>query len=92
MLEAASDNTLRSPAAWAAKHMRKMDWRGRHNVFDKLWNKPLKFRRMIAAHFGPDEPLEGTATGSDPADIIVVKVLKLSLIHIHETTKPYYST
>ena len=69
----AIDETLLCTAAGTAKHMRKLDRAGRANLFHKLWSKPLKFRRMVAAHFGPDELLEGTATGSEPADVVVLK-------------------
>ena len=72
--ESASDDVLRQTAAWTAKHMRAMDWVDRHDLWDRfLENKPTRFCKMVAAHFGPDELLEGTRSGSDPAVIIVMK-------------------
>ena len=69
-----SDDVLRQRAAWTAKHMRATDWVARHYRWDQLVkNKPKRVCKMIAAHFGPDELLEGTATGSEPADIVVLK-------------------
>jgi hypothetical protein len=72
--ESASDDVLRQTAAWTAKHMRAMDWVSRHYLWDQfLENRPKRFCKMVAAHFGPDELLEGTGTGFDPAVIIVMK-------------------
>ncbi len=72
--ESASDDVLRQTAAWTAKHMRAMDWVARHYLWDQfLKNKPKRFCKMVAAHFGPDELLKGTGTGLDPAVIIVMK-------------------
>jgi hypothetical protein len=73
--ESVSDDELRRTAAWTAKHMRAVDWVDRHD----MWNRcgtlglPRRFCKMVAAHFGPDELLEGTRSGSDPAVIIVMK-------------------
>ncbi len=70
--ESASDDVLRQTAAWTAKHMRAMDWVSRHYLWDQfLKNKPKRFCKMVAAHFGPDELLEGTGPGFDPAVISV---------------------
>ncbi len=74
LFETASDASLRSTAVWAAKLMRKMDWRTRHFLWEDFQsNKPARFLRMVAAHFGPDELLAGTATGLEAQDIVVLK-------------------
>ena len=72
--ELATDDELRQTAAWTAKHMRAADWVARHYLWDQfLKNKPKRFCKMVAAHFGPDELLKGTGAGLDPAVIIVMK-------------------
>jgi hypothetical protein len=73
--ESVSDDELRRTAAWTAKHMRAMDWVDRHDMWDGAFARwgGRRFCKMVAAHFGPDELLEGTRSGSDPAFIIVMK-------------------
>jgi hypothetical protein len=71
--ELASDDELRQTAAWTADRMRDMDWMVRHDLWNRfLENKPSRFCRMVAAHFGPDQLLEGTATGFEPPVIVVL--------------------
>jgi hypothetical protein len=71
--ELATDDELRQTAAWTADRMRAMDWMARHELWDRfLENKPRRFCEMVAAHFGPDQLLEGSAEGFGPPAVIVL--------------------
>ena len=71
--ELATDDELRQTAAWTADRMRAMDWMTRHELWDHfLENKPKRFCEMVAAHFGPDQLLEGSAEGFGPPAVIVL--------------------
>jgi hypothetical protein len=73
MFESSSDDVLMSTAAWVAKGLRKLDWVGRHHMWQAgINNKPKRFQYMVAAHFSPDELLKGSKTGFAPLDIIVL--------------------
>ena len=86
--ESASDDVLRQTAAWTAKTMRAMDWVDRHDLWDRfLENKPTRFCKMVAAHFGPDALPEGTRSGFDPAVIIVMNCR----LRRHTSIKDYFA-
>jgi hypothetical protein len=71
--ELATDDELRQTAAWAADLMKAMDWVARHEIWDRfLGSKPKRFCVMVAAHFGPDQLLEGSAEGFEPPVVIVL--------------------
>jgi hypothetical protein len=73
LFEAATDDELRSTAAWTARQLRRMDWVSRHQLWGRFMEtKPDRFCRMVAANFGPDELLEGSATGFEPEVIVVL--------------------
>jgi hypothetical protein len=63
-------------AAKAARRMLQMDWVARRDVFEKcLRNSSRRFCMTLAAQFGPDQLLQGTATGVwvYPDDVVVLQ-------------------
>ncbi len=64
---------LRPVAVWASKKMKNMDWMARHALFRIFIDtKPHEFVVLVAQQFGPDNLLDGMATGKEPAVVIVL--------------------
>jgi hypothetical protein len=64
---------LKPVAVWIGKKMKNMDWVARHALFRIfIDSKPHEFVVLVAKEFGPDTLLDGMATGSEPAAVIVL--------------------
>ena len=52
--------------------MRTMPWPDRHDWYNRIYRRDWRIADLIAQRMGPDELLEGQATGSKPIPVIAL--------------------
>jgi hypothetical protein len=58
---------------WTVRWLKQLDWLTRHEVFHHLvQEKPHEFMVAIANLLGPDELMDGWATGVPPPPVIIL--------------------
>jgi hypothetical protein len=61
----APDDCFLNTAKWLCRHLLKMDWVSRHQLyFDIVQSKPARFVMHVNALMGPDQLMRGTLTGA----------------------------
>jgi hypothetical protein len=72
----APDDCFLNTAKWLCRHLLKMDWVSRHEMYNRMvQSNPARLIMHVNALMGPDQLMRGTLTGAaaPPAAIIIAQ-------------------